>query len=555
MKPVRRSSMATPRPEAKRTAGRGRTLLIALAGATAIVGGVRLLSRLPTRQPNATPPSRGGGDSRLGRAAAEASAHHPDLTGLHLLSDAHDAFAARVLLARQAERTLDLQYYIWHGDRTGTLMLEAVHQAAERGVKVRLLVDDNGIAGLDTILSALDRHPNVMVRLFNPFRIRFPKAIGYLADFKRLNRRMHNKSFTADGAATIVGGRNVGDEYFGAGDGGLFADLDVLAIGPIVPAVERDFDRYWLSDSAYSAAQILPRVGEDKLRQLSAKASLVERDPWAKAFVERLRALPLIRDLIDGRLALTWAPVRMINDDPAKALGEAPPEALLAGKLNDAIGVPRRELDLVAGYFVPGDAVTEQLCALARDGVSIRVLTNSFAATDVSLVHAGYAPSRKTLLKAGVRLFELCGTARDLPDHKARRQGSRLGIGSTLRGSGTGRVAALRSGASTLHAKTFAVDRARLFIGSFNLDPRSIDLNTELGFVIDSPELAARIADTFGEAIPSAAYEVVLAEGDKLEWREVREETTILHRREPGMTPVDHAVIAVAERLPIRWLL
>ena len=547
--------MATPKAERPRTAGRARAALIALAGATAFVGSLRLLSRLPDRKPEAEPATRGGRDTTLGRAAAAAAARHPDLTGLQLLSDAHDAFAARVLLARQAERTLDLQYYIWHGDRTGTLMLEAVHQAADRGVKVRLLLDDNGIAGLDTILSALDRHPNIAVRLFNPFRIRFPKAIGYLADFKRLNRRMHNKSFTADGAATIVGGRNVGDEYFGAGDGGLFADLDVLAIGPIVEAVEDDFARYWNSALAYPAAQILPRVSDGKLDQLTTKASLVERDPGARAFVERLRALPLIRDLIDGSLKLTWAPVRMISDDPAKALDAAPREALLAGKLDAAIGAPDRELLLVAGYFVPGDAVTEQLCALARDGVSIRVLTNSFAATDVALVHAGYAPSRTALLQAGVRLFELCGTARDLPDHKARRQGSRLGIGSTLRGSGTGRVAALRSGASTLHAKTFAVDRARLFIGSFNLDPRSIDLNTELGFVIDSPELAARIADTFDEAIPQAAYEVVLADGDRLQWREVRGETTILHDREPGMTAVDHAVIAVAERLPIRWLL
>ncbi len=534
---------------------RTRNVAFALAGVVAIAGGLRFLGRLPRRHPDPAPVPRSDATTALGRAGRSATVPHPDLTGLYLLPDARDAFAARVLLARQAERTLDLQYYIWHGDRTGTLMLEAVHQAAERGVQVRLLLDDNGISGLDTVLSALDRHPNIAVRLFNPFRIRFPKAVGYLVDFARLNRRMHNKSFTADAAATIVGGRNVGDEYFGAGDGDLFADLDVLAIGPIVEAVEHDFERYWRSASAYPAEQILPRVSDRKLADLTTRASLVERDPSARVFVERLRALPLIRDLVDGRLALTWAPVRLISDDPAKTLGTAPPEALLAGKLDQAIGVPERELALIAGYFVPGDVVTEQLCRIARGGVAVRVLTNSFSATDVALVHAGYAPARAALLAAGVRLFELCGTTRDMPDRKARRSGSKLGIGSTLRGSGTGRAAALRSGASTLHAKTFAVDRARVFIGSFNLDPRSIDLNTELGFVIDSPELAARIAETFDTQIPSAAYEVLLADGGHLHWREQRDDGPVVHDREPGMTVADHALIAVAERLPIRWLL
>jgi putative cardiolipin synthase len=548
--------MRAPRTVSSPGAARARAALLAVGGIAALIGGLRLLSRLPVRAPDLTEPAaQNGDDTSLGRAVSGPAGQHPGLTGLHLLPDAHDAFAARVLLARQAERSLDLQYYIWHGDRTGTLLLEAVHEAALRGVKVRLLLDDNGISGLDTVLSALDRHPNIEVRLFNPFRLRFPKAIGYLFDFKRLNRRMHNKSFTVDGAATIIGGRNVGDEYFGAGDGGLFADLDVLAIGPIVAAVTGDFERYWRSASAYPARQILRRVGDAALVKLTARASLVERDPSARAFVERLRKLPLIRDLVEGRLAFTWAPVRMISDDPTKALGTAPPESLLAGKLETAIGVPTRELCLIAGYFVPGDAVTDQLCALAGGGVAVSVLTNSFAATDVALVHAGYAPSRKTLLDAGVRLFEMCGTARDVPDHKARRRGNRLGIGSTLRGSGTGRLAALRSSASTLHAKTFAVDRERLFIGSFNLDPRSIELNTELGFVIDSPELAGRIADAFGDTIPAAAYEVVLAPGDRLAWRESRGVSTILHDREPNMTALDHAVIGVAEHLPIRWLL
>ena len=183
-------------------------------------------------------------DTALGRAIAPLAAQHPGKSGIHPLSDAHDAFAARMMLVRAAQRSLDVQYYIWHDDMTGTMLLEALHAAADRGVRVRLLLDDNGTAGLDTVLAALDAHSNIEVRLYNPFVVRWPKPIGYLTDFRRLNRRMHNKSLTADNQATIVGGRNIGDEYFGATNGVLFSDLDVLAVGAVVPDVSADFDRY-----------------------------------------------------------------------------------------------------------------------------------------------------------------------------------------------------------------------------------------------------------------------------------------------------------------------
>lgn len=533
----------------------GAKVLGAVGVGIVVSAGLRLLSRLPTRKAQAAGARPDHPPSALASAFMDQAGAQPGLSGLHLLADGRDAFAARVLLAREAKETLDLQYYIWHGDRTGTLMLEELHQAASRGVRVRLLVDDNGIAGLDAIFSALDRHPNIEIRLFNPFRIRFPKAIGYVFDFQRLNRRMHNKSFSVDAAATIVGGRNIGDEYFGTGDGGLFADLDVLAIGPIVEEVEQDFERYWHSASAYPAAQILPPVSDAKRDRLTRKASLVERDPSARQFVERLEALPLVRELVAGTLDMTWAKVAIISDDPAKALGKAVEASLVAEKLTDALGTPRREMNLVAGYFVPGEQGTQVFCDLAKRGIAISVLTNSFAATDVAVVHAGYAPYRRQLLEAGVRLFEMCGATRDVPSRKERRRGSRLGIGSTLRGSGTGSIAAFRSGASTLHAKTFAVDRERLFIGSFNLDPRSIELNTELGFVIESPELAGRVADAFTGTIPEVAYEVTLDDAGHMRWIEQSDTDDLVHDREPNMTVIDKAVIRVAERLPIQWLL
>ncbi|WP_206610325.1 phospholipase D family protein [Croceibacterium ferulae] len=528
------------------------------AGAAAlatIFAGLALASRLPRRNragsepiPQDAPPV---GETRLAKGAQRQCADHPGLSGLHLLEDGLDAFAARLLLIRQAERTLDLQYYIWHGDRTGTLLLEELHKAAERGVRIRLLLDDNGIAGLDRALGALDGHPRIEVRLFNPFRIRWPKAIGYLTDFPRLNRRMHNKSLTADCAATIVGGRNVGDEYYSAHDGALFADLDVLAIGPVVDEVTEDFERYWTCAAAFPAAQILHQIGRPQRRKLEKRASVVERDPSARAYVERVETLPLVDQLGDGTLPLHWAEVDMISDDPAKAWGGAKREGLLAGQLAKAIGEPQQQLGIISGYFVPGQQGVTEICELARQGVTVCILTNGYSASDVPLVHAGYAPWRRQLLEAGVHLWEIARRSEGHPSRKERRRGVRLGIGSNLAGSGTGRAAAYRGGASTLHAKTFTVDRDRLFIGSFNFDQRSIDLNTEMGFMIRSPELAAKVADSFEGTIPGHAWRVRLAADGAMEWEREGE----VCAEEPGMGWRAHLLVAIGQRLPIAWLL
>ena len=529
------------------------------AGLAGAFGALVLASQLPRRRrqreeaiPERAPPQR---ETRLAQGAARQSADHPDLSGLHLLEDGVDAFAARLLLVRSAQRTLDLQYYIWHGDRTGTLLLEELHKAAERGVRVRLLLDDNGIAGLDRVLAALDAHPWMEVRLFNPFRIRWPKSIGYLTDFRRLNRRMHNKSFTADGAVTIVGGRNVGDEYFGAGKGALFADLDVLAIGPVVADVAADFQRYWECAAAFPATQILRPVSPHHRRKLVRRASIVERDPSARAYVERLETLPLVQQVEDASMPFQWAKVEMISDDPAKAQGQAGRDGLLAGRLMKAIGEPTSQLGVISGYFVPGEQGVDQFCELAGRGVEVCILTNGYSATDVPLVHAGYAPWRRQLLEAGVHLFEIARRAENDPSRKDRRRherkGVRLGIGSNLAGSGSGVLAAHRAGASTLHAKTFTVDRQRLFIGSFNLDPRSIELNTELGFIIHNPKMAGQVADAFHDTIPAAAWRVRLTGDGAMEWQ--RGDETC--RDEPGMGTAGHLLIAIASRLPIAWLL
>jgi putative cardiolipin synthase len=473
-------------------------------------------------------------DTRLGKVIEPLVQAHPGKSGVVPVRDGRDAFAARKLLADAAERTLDVQYYIWHNDMSGTLLFEALHRAADRGVRVRLLLDDNNTTNLDTVLAALDAHPNIQVRLFNPFIHRRWRFLDYLTDFERLNRRMHNKSFTADNQVTIIGGRNVGDEYFDAGQNVLFVDLDVLAIGPVVKEVSNDFDRYWASGSSYPAARVLTPVSAATIAALAAVASLIKHDPHALAYIQALARQPFVRALLAGRLPFEWAATRMVSDDPAKGLDRAVDDALLWPWLKRLLGGPTHELELVSPYFVPGAAGVEFFTALAKQGVKITVLTNSLEATDVAAVHAGYAKRRKPLLKAGIALFEMKLTS---SSPSVRDRG--------LTGS---------SG-SSLHAKTFSVDRSHVFIGSFNFDPRSASLNTEMGFVIDSPVLARQIADAFADGLLARTYKVRLSSDGALQWVERRGGKTIVHDEEPGAGFWRRFGVFILSRLPIEWLL
>jgi cardiolipin synthase C len=473
--------------------------------------------------------------TRLARTVTTLLAPHPGVSGIHPLRDARDAFAARYRLAAAAERSLDVQYYIWRNDLSGTLLMKALVDAADRGVRVRLLLDDNSTSGLDEAIAAIDSHQRIEVRLFNPFAIRTPRVLGYITDFPRLNRRMHNKSFTADNQVTIIGGRNVGDEYFGATEGVLFADLDVLAIGPVVSEVSADFDRYWASESAYPADRLLRSVDAAKVAQIAAAAARVERDAAAVAYLKAVRESQFVRQLMDRTLPFEWAVARMISDSPAKALDRARREELLFEKFGAIFGEPATELDLVSPYFVPGSGGVDLFGGWAKRGVKVRVLTNSLEATDVALVHAGYVKQRKALLETGVALYEL-----------RKRGGNRPAVSAGMFGS---------SG-SSLHAKTFAVDRSRIFIGSFNFDPRSTELNTEMGFVIDSPALAQRMAKVFDDDVPVNAWEVRLSQSGDAEWVERKAGTAARrHRTEPGTGWWQRLGVALLSFLPIDPLL
>lgn len=471
----------------------------------------------------------------LNRAIASQREAHPGLSGIYPLGSPLDAFAARMLMLRAAEHSLDLQYYIWRNDLTGALLFDALREAADRGVRVRLLLDDQNTSGLDGVLAALNSHANIEVRLFNPYAIRSARALQFVGDFSRLNRRMHNKSLTVDNQITLIGGRNMGDAYFGATDEVVFADMDVMAVGPVVGDMSTDFDRYWAAVSSYPAERLLPATAPDALAVLADRAARFADNPMASNYVSALQASAFVAQLKAGDLPLVWASTRMVSDPPEKALGKRSSRPHLARSLGAVIGQTTRSLQIVSPYFVPTSAGTEALVALRQQGVQVSVLTNSLEATDVSVVHAGYAKHRQALLRAGVRLYEL-----------------RRDSGAPKAALFTGWVG---SSAASLHAKTFVVDGERLFVGSFNFDPRSAVLNTELGFVIESPAMASKVAAAFDRAIPERAYELRLTDGDTITWIERADGLTTTHTREPGAGPLQRMVIGLLSLLPIDWLL
>lgn len=471
-------------------------------------------------------------DTLLGRILAGDRAAHPDECGIFTLEEGLEAFAARYQLAEIAESTLDVQYYIWQNDMSGRRLFKALLDAANRGVRVRLLLDDNNTSGLDEILQLLDAHPRIEVRLFNPFSFRTLRMLGYLTDFARLNRRMHNKSFTVDGQVTIIGGRNVGDAYFGVGDEPLFADLDVLVVGPVVHDVTEDFDRYWNSRSVSTLRHVLAEDYSDADRRLCPEAP---DDPQVRRYLDKLVTTTIGERLINGRLPFIWAKARLLSDDPRKGQGDVPKRTLLAERLNKVMGSPAQQIDIISAYFVPGRAGVAQILQLVRRGVKVAILTNSLAANDVAVVHSGYARWRKKLLRHGVELYELKPVQHPRPNLHDRGLTGNSG--------------------SSLHAKTFSVDGEKIFIGSFNFDQRSAMLNTEMGLVIDSEALAQRIHRRFLLSQRQAAWQLRLTQGGKIQWLDYHEGQERVQDKEPQASLFKRALVLLAYMLPVEWLL
>jgi len=491
------------------------------------------LPSLPQRSPSAA--IENTADTRLGRAVARVTTVHAGLSGVYALPGDRDAFAARALLAAAAERSIDAQYYIWQGDRSGNLLLEELWRAAERGVRVRLLIDDDNTAGRDSVLAALSAHMNVEVRLFNPMAHRHARWLNFALDFKRVNHRMHNKSFTVDNQVTIVGGRNVGDEYFDAGSPMAYDDLDVMAVGPIVRQVSAEFDLYWNSALAYPAEALLRTAPPGSAEEMEETFARTRADPVSDQYQEVLRQTRLIKDLSAGQLPFEWSHVGLVFDDPDKALDLKDSEQLLLlTRLIAMTARPTVRFDLVSPYFVPRKQGARLLEDLAGRGVSVRILTNSLESTDVIEVHAAYSKYRKALLAAGVRLYEL---------ERKERPVTRVE-----------RTTGVRS-ASGLHAKSFDIDGKVLFVGSFNFDPRSARLNTEMGLLIDSPVLASRLASFFAEQVSSVAYVLSLTAHHDIRWSQRTSAGQTIFNTEPHTSVGRRAKSRFLSILPIEWLL
>lgn len=418
-----------------------------------------------------------------------------------LLNDGIGAFVARASLLEKAEKTIDVQYYIWHADLVGKLLMDRMLNAADRGVRVRILLDDMPIdTATETILYGLDQHENIEVRLYNPFASRGFRLMDVLSSPARINRRMHNKSFSVDGQYTIIGGRNIGEEYFFASETSNFMDIDVIAIGPIVDDIEDQFDIYWNSDVVYPVTAFdhnsatpddLKKIaqGLDDFRN-SVKNSKYYFDVQDSSFYKEIQEI----NQDEKEKSLTYdGLVDVIYDDPAKGLGATEEDVTyLKHSLKPYLESIIKSVEIISPYFVPGENGVVFLNGLVERGIDVRVLTNSLSSTDGLMAQSGYSRRRYELLRGGVELYEFKTDVKSKTS-KSLRRGEKAKSG--------------------LHAKIYVFDREQVFIGSFNLDQRSANINSEVGVVYDMEHMATYIATTvFDKQIKNTAYKVAIAE-------------------------------------------
>jgi putative cardiolipin synthase len=472
---------------------------------------------------------------------AEAAAAHPGFSGVEMLPYGLDALSARLALADTAERSLDLQYYMWVPDDSGRLLAERVFRAADRGVRVRLLLDDVGGSASDKSLLDLSSHTNIEVRVFNPIANRTFRLLSMLSDLNRVTRRMHNKAFTADNTVTIIGGRNVADRYFGLGDEPRFADLEVIAAGPVVAEVAAMFERFWYSSSAIpiqalTRKQASPTRLNEVRAGLAAQATTTATSPEFKLLQGDDTGARIRRH----ELSLVWGPVKLVCDQPEKVTAN-PADTTMLPEVREAVADTKRELLIVSPYFIPGDRGVTFLRALREQGIRVVVLTSSLAANDVPAVHVGYRRYRKPLLRAGVELWEMKPNV-----HIRAFAGQEFSL-ETPDDKHPG---------SSLHTKAFIFDRQSLFVGSLNLDPRSVKLNTEMGMVIEIPKLAESSAELLEQKLGQNAYRVKLAPGqckicDHLVWVSREGEAEVDYTHEPRATLSQRLMVNLLSWLPI----
>ncbi|WP_413582909.1 phospholipase D family protein [Bdellovibrio sp. HCB288] len=431
---------------------------------------------------------------------AKLAAHNGE-SGFNALFNGEDAFISRLAGMRTAERSLDLQYYIWNNDLTGTILVDEVLKAADRGVRVRILLDDLNLGQHEKRLRMLSMHPHIEVRMANPFAHR---SLRFMDIFRlgKIDRRMHNKVFIADNEIAIVGGRNIGDEYFWASNEMNFGDLDMWCIGPVVSGLANEFDTYWNTDIAFPIESLTSNIKPTELDYLTFRENL-KGDTYQASqarYIQQLYQSNMGRSYATGDVPLNWAPAQVIFDPPEK-FSQEPHEQTdnLQSQVRPYMRESRQEVFMISPYFVPGDTGVDFLKKKIQAGTNVIVLTNSLASGDVAAVFSGYKGYRKKLIKNGVTLYEL-----KPHDHQNLTKRKRT-MGSSSSHAG-------------LHGKTLVFDRKTILVGSMNLDPRSVFLNSEMGVIIDSPEMAEKFVSQFQENLPEIAYRLGLNEKGKLTW-------------------------------------
>ena len=480
-------------------------------------------------------------DTTLAQVIQPLQQQHPNLTGYHVLYEPLEALAARLRLIDKAEKTLDLQYYIWDNDKVGALALHALIGAADRGVKVRLLIDDNNAKHTEGIFLALAQHPNIEVKLFNPYRFRKYRAIDMVLDLKRINRRMHNKSLIADHQVALIGGRNMTNQYYNVSDNYQFSDVDVMLFGTAVNDISKSFDDYWNHEYAYDVREIV-NPKSHRLSYESLKQQL--DDHYKKVTVQNYLDLTdrsqSIDALINRDISLDWVKAEVVKDSPDKIKSKAKKQEHLNFQLINHLEQPEKNIDLISAYFVPEKKGAKILGDLAQDGVKVRVLTNSFKANDVAVVRAFYGKYRKELLEQGVQLYEFL-PALDKDDLDKHTEDLAKKAKVNIKGLSR----------SSLHAKLMALDEKQVFIGSFNFDPRSAYLNTEIGVLLDSPPLAQAVHATMDQNLSKYAYKLVLNANKKITWQRQTPQGPVVYTKEPRMKWWQKAGVKVLSWLPI----
>lgn len=494
---------------------------------------------LPMNQSNKQPPIQIHAEHWLNGSNVDMQMSQ-GLTAYLALDDAFISIASRLHLINKAQHNIDLQYYIWEDDSIGHLMLAELLKAADRGVKVRLLIDDQNGTKLDATLKQLAAHPNFEIKLFNPYKFRKLRVIDYAFRLKHINQRMHNKLIIADGAIAVTGGRNISREYFDASDNFQFTDMDILFYGTAVQHANDVFHEFWNDNLSYSVPQLLGDGNQEQLSKLRQYYELtaLQKDQLKKRI--ELAEKQINKHLKDR--PINWAKAHFIADSPDKIRGEATNDQLIYSQMLNIMGEPKQHLELVSAYFVPTRKGTDYLVNLSKNDVRIRILTNSFLANDVAVVHAFYQKYRHDLLQNGIKLYEFKPYI-----ERTKRTWYEVVTGNVIPAKG--------KNTSSLHAKFFDID-GMVFIGSFNFDPRSANLNSEVGLVVESDVLQKYISRSLDQYLPQIAYELKLNKQGEIIWLDQHKDGSIVeYKHDPETTKFQRFAMQAVSYLPIEWMM